>query len=131
MNIKTHIKALLSTIFAIFLIHCIYITLTEKFVKKYDDCGIIKSKSNDEVVIKYGTRTELYLNVQFEKTGFKSVNVEPTTYFSKTVGQEVCFELNANESAATSIKWLIGIITLIIIGIGILMFFIDWLFEFD
>lgn len=59
----------------------------------YSDCGIIISKSNDEVAIKHGTRTELYLNIQFEQSGFRSIETEPTTYFQFQKGERVCFNL--------------------------------------
>ena len=39
----------------------------------YKDCGIVSSKSQDEIAIKYGTKTQLYLNIKFEKSGFRSM----------------------------------------------------------
>lgn len=57
------------------------------------DCGMVVSRSNDEVPIKHGTLTKLYLNVQFDSVGFRSILCEPTTYFSKGVGDTVCFEV--------------------------------------
>ena len=64
-----------------YLTFCVYFFLTHPAHPKYLDCGKVVSKSQDEVVIKYGTRTELFLNVQFKKTGFKAVEVNATDYF--------------------------------------------------
>lgn len=86
----------------------------------YLDCGTIVSKSQDEVVIKYGTETELYLNVQFKKAGFRSVKVNPTTYFKFNVGENICFDLKAeppNEYHDFLMK--VGFIFLILIGFAI------------
>jgi hypothetical protein len=95
------------------------------------DCGKVVSKSNDEVSIKYGVRTELYLNVQFEKSGFYSVEVGPTTYFLRKKGDRVCFKLPEPVSVWHSINHIIGVIVLIILSIIALVTFIGYLLPDD
>lgn len=97
----------------------------------YKDCGVIKSKSTDEVAIKHGTSTELYLNVQFEKTGFIAMEVGPTTYFKFQKGNKVCFDLEDEKTKNNKhvIKHMAGLIILIIGGIVLLCYFIGWVFN--
>jgi hypothetical protein len=89
------------------------------------------SKSNDEVSIKHGSRTELYLNVEFEKTGFKSVLVDPTTYFSKDVGDNVCFNLNEETNVWHGINFMTGWALMIIGGLILVVMFFVYIFSED
>ena len=75
---------------------CMFWSIQNRFKlnNEYNDCGRIRSRSADEVTIKHGTRTELYLNIDFDKSGFKSIEVNPTTYFRHTKGDRVCFTLS-------------------------------------
>ncbi len=75
------------------------------------DCGIIKSKSTDEVIIKYGTNTELYLNIQFEKVGFRAQQTDPTTYFKYKVGDKVCFDWEQRNPEYDNLWGIIGDMT--------------------
>lgn len=75
-----------------------YFIITFIFGKDYTNdkqyCGTVIKKSDEEVTIKHGTRTELYLIVNFNGIGIKSINVETNTYFTKNKGDEVCFKLS-------------------------------------
>lgn len=102
-------------IVVLFLLYCLfYFLFTDLKATKYLDCGKVISKSNDEIPIKYGTKTQLYLNVQFDKTGFKSVLCDPTTYFKYKVGENVCFNLYDKKEN----RWYI----LLFKGIGLIVF---------
>ena len=100
-----------------FLIFCSYIFLAKQDMLKYVDCGTVVSKSNDEVAIKHGSQTLLYLNVQFEKAGFKSIGCSPTTYFSRKVGDRVCFELENKSATVYRIYSTIGLMFLATVAI--------------
>ena len=64
----------LIVIFCIFIGYCIATYVNNDFEPTITErhCGIIISKSNDEVAIKHGSRTQLFLNIQFNKKGFES-----------------------------------------------------------
>ena len=111
----------------LFIGHCIakYIhndfepTITERH------CGTIISKSNDEVAIKHGSQTQLFLNIQFDKKGFESVEVDPTTYFKYKVGERIRIDFQENEAFIG-----IGFIASWLLIIVVAYFFICWLFGF-
>lgn len=87
------------------------------------DCGIVESKSSDEVSIKSGSQTQLYLNVRFKNAGFKSILCTPTTYFAKKKGDSVCFMLADPKHNPNNVIMFIGLI--VIVGAVIAgMFFI-------
>lgn len=110
-----------------FLLNCVYIFITTDNQPTYNDCGIVLSKSNDEIAIKHGVKTELYLNIQFNKSGFKSVNVEPTTYFSKKVNDRICFDLNESQNWWRNIRWFIGFATLFMLCYILVILFVEYL----
>lgn len=57
-------------------------------------CGTVVYRSSDEITIKYGTKTELYLGVEFEDgVGRHAIETDVDTYISKKVGDHVCFSL--------------------------------------
>lgn len=103
--VKNIIRTITLTIIAIVAIFSISYTLTHEARPEIEDCGEIVSKSDDEVRIKHGYRTNLYLNVQFEKNGFKSMQVNPTTYFKYQKGQRVCFDLY--DESTPEYNWII------------------------
>ena len=126
-NIKNIIRLIILLPLSIYLLYSVYYFITNDIKPTYIDCGIVKSKSYDDVVIKYGTKTELYLNVQFEKTGFKSIECSPTTYFSKNIGDNICFELNKDTTFQHKIISISGLLILSILGsilIGIIIWYI-------
>ena len=76
---------------------------------------------------------ELYLGVKFDNGVFKAVEVSPTTYMSKTIGDKVCFEISLSPQQKYDLKSLSGdlflgvIISVLIIGIvaGIIKLFTE------
>lgn len=122
MKTKKIIRIITLVPLSLYLIYCCYTLIVNKGqTPTYVDCGRVVSKSTDEIVIKHGTQTELYLNVQFNKNGFRSIECEPTTYFSKKVGDNVCFTFNTNDRPCMRFNMFIGFATLVIsfiIGVG-------------
>ncbi len=127
MTLKNIIRAITLVPLGVYLICCCFHVFINGVRPQYLDCGIVESKSSDEVSIKHGVRTELYLNIRFEKTGFKSIGCSPTTYFSKKVGERVCFDLNQEVSNFYHISSLIGIVILAIGAIVLLVMFIGYI----
>ena len=66
-NIKNIIRLIILLPLSIYSLYSIYYFITNDIKPTYIDCGIVKSKSHDDIIIKYGTETELYLNIQFKK----------------------------------------------------------------
>lgn len=93
--------------------------------KPYTDSGKIVEKSNKDVVIKHGVNTELYLCVEFEKRGFKAVNVDATTYFKYKVGD--IFSCEVTNRAIITLRQVLGIGILGTIAILTLILFLLWL----
>lgn len=63
---------------------------------EHEYTGVVLSKSADEVQIKHGTRTDLYLLMQFDNRT-RAIEVSPTTYLSSQVGEELIFNLDYEE----------------------------------
>lgn len=66
------------------------------------------------------TQTKLYLNIQFNKSNFKSIEVSPTTYFKYDVNDVVCFVLDVKHNPYYELKMIIGMLMcaiIIIIGL--------------
>lgn len=61
-------------------------------------CGVVTHKSSDEVSIKHGSRTDLYLIVDFGEQGVRSMDVGVKTYLTNNVGDRVCFGLTNFET---------------------------------
>ncbi len=117
-NLNQIIKNTLRIAVLAFFIYCgayvVSIGGCKKLSPKYTDCGVVVSKSQDEVAIKHGTRTQLYLNIQFDKSGFKSQEVEPTEYFSSKVGQRKCYDLDGEQTGFDAIVKLIGCVVIFV-----------------
>lgn len=102
---------------------------------EYKDCGKIVSKSNDEITIKHGTRTELYLNIQFEKDGFKSIEVEPTSYFKHKINDIVCYTFIKHENttmlnhASMFLSFAFLCLFLLVLTICLNLYLFDYLFK--
>lgn len=95
----------------------------------YKDCGIVLSKSLDEIAIKHGTKTQLYLNIKFEKSGFMSMECSPTEYFSTSVGHRKCYDLPAQQSGFYLITKLVGCLVIYFVLSFAVIFFIIYLFK--
>jgi len=93
------VRTIVFTPVAMYLIFCMYLFICEMIESKtmYVDCGKIVSKSSVDNPIKRGMVTTLYLNIQYDIRGFYSTPVEPTTYFSKKIGDRCCFELQKKD----------------------------------
>lgn len=116
-KIKNIARVVILLPLSIYLLYCVYYFGDHKIKPTYLDCGRVVSKSSDEVAIKHGANTDLYLNVQFEKSGFRAIKTKPTTYFSKKVGDSVCFDMEEITTNWHKVTALVGACTLAILGI--------------
>lgn len=123
------IRIALWGILILFFLYSAYFVIVNPIHPKYEDCGEVISKSNDEVAIKHGTQTELYLNVQFRKSGFRSMEVSPTTYFHNKVGDVVCFDLYQEKSTWYTIFTFAGLCVLLVGAFAGVMGFIWFLID--
>lgn len=98
-------------------------------IERTSQVGTVISKSQDEVIIKNGSQTELYLNIQFDKVGFKSIEVEPTTYFGSDVGERVSFGLIKEKTGFQFFKFAWGFLIVAVAIITIIVISIRWLFD--
>lgn len=127
-KIRKILKYSIYIIISIYYLYSAYYVYKHPFFTYTKECGKIISKSNDEVSIKHGSKTNLYLNVQFDNR-FESVLVDPTTYFKYNKGEEVCF--NFMDKMTFKHFWnylLFGIISLILICViiaNIIIFIFD------
>jgi hypothetical protein len=126
MKINNILRKIVVSLLLCFGVYSVYSFFYTK--KTYNDCGIVVSHSNDEVPIKYGTKTELYLNIQFDSSGFKSILVEPTTYFKYKNGERICFDLPMKFNLFKEITYIIGFFITIIIAFICVVLFLAWLF---
>jgi hypothetical protein len=129
MSIKKIIRIVTLTGVGAFLLYCAGFFIINPVYPEYKDCGKVISKSQDEISIKYGVQTMLYLNIQFEKSGFKSVDVCPTTYFKSKIGDNLCFNLNEEVTGWYLVRSCIGAMVLAVLGIVFVFFFIGYLIE--
>lgn len=56
-------------------------------------CGVVVKKGSDEVAIKHGSRTDLYLVINYDELGQRATECGPNTYYTTDVGDRVCFSL--------------------------------------
>lgn len=124
-DVKKIIRQGLYIITSLYIGYCVYKFIHFVYSADEIDTGVIVSKSNDEVNIKHGTKTELYLNIQFKKEGFRSIEVDPTTYFKYETGNTVSFKIPKE----LKIQEFFGIVFTIIIILFIVYIFILWVFE--
>lgn len=127
LNIRNLIRLIVLTPLVIYVLYCSYYFLTHEMNPQYLDCGIVQSKGSDEVAIKHGSKTDLYLNVQFEKSGFQSINCEPSTYFQYKVGDRVCFNVNTETTTHHQLTMIFGAIIIGFTGFVMAMFLLKYL----
>lgn len=130
-KIRTTTKWLIAIPLCIYLIYCMCFCLIHEARPTYLDSGKIISKSADEVHIKHRSRTNLYLNVQFDRTGFISVLVDPSTYFYHKVGDTIQFNLNRETSVMYSLNHIIGIMSICLILFILFIALLIYLFPFE
>lgn len=124
---KTSIRYTILILLGVGLIYLMIFSITNEMNPTYSDCGVIKSKSSDEVAIKYGVRTELYLNIEFTNSGFRSIETNPTTYFKFKNGDKICFDLNKEVSDSYKLAMVIGRGSIVLGGFIMLVLFIMFL----
>lgn len=124
MKFKNIIRVITLLPLFFYLLYCVFYFANNEVTPTYLDCGKVVSKSNDEIVIKHGVKTELYLNVNFNKSGFKSILCTPTTYFSKKIGDNVCFSLDENVSQWHKTNMLIGFSVIAFLTVVFILLFI-------
>lgn len=132
---KKNIKISLLTTFLVYVLfsfYQLYITpfSNGKKCATYKDCGIVKSKAEIVSGKEYIT-AKLYLNVQFEKNGFKSLDVNPTTYLSSIVGEKICFDFICYEDNEFNFHALLGVVFAFLTIILFIIIFFLWLFDID
>lgn len=127
-KLKTIIKFIIALLISTYVSLSVTYCLVSPMNVYKTECGIVKSKSADEIVIKHGTQTELYLNIQFEKSGFKSIEVEPTLYFQKKKGDKICLSLYDRENSHP-LFWVSGAVLGVLMSCIILVLFFTWLFD--
>lgn len=127
MKTKQIIQIITLLLLSAYLLYCVWHFATHKHRPTYLDCGKVVSKSSDEVAIKYGTKPELYLNVEFENSGFHSIECIPTTYFSKKIGDNVCFDFKEDVGHWYHTSNFIGFVAVVLLGLIALVCFIFYL----
>ncbi len=127
LTIRNIVRIITLAPLTIYLLYCVCFFIVYPLHPKYNDCGKIISKSNDEVAIKHGSRTELYLNIQFNKTGFKSIEVSPTTYFKHSIGATICFDLDKETSRWYTTSIFVGGLTSFMIIVVLILYLIFYL----
>lgn len=106
---EKHINNLIKVFLTVYFGYAAIFVVTKPMNPTYWECGTVVSKSGDEIIIKHGLKTELYLNVEFFKSGFKSILVKPETYFKHKKGEMVCFDLPKEKPLWYTILQLSGI----------------------
>ena len=116
-SIKYLFKLVFVFIIILYSVHSLIYVYIKGVEPKFLDCGTIVSKANNEIAIKNGLSTELYLNIEFEKSGFRSVKVNHTAYFKNNIGQHVCFYLNEEVNSQHIITCITALITIMFIAL--------------
>lgn len=128
-TIKNIVRFVTLAPLSIYLLYCISFFILNPMRPKYNDCGVIISKSNDEITIKHGVKTELYLNIHFNRSGFKSIEVSPTTYFKYYRGDTVCFDINQEHNGWYDLKMMIGVVMCVIIIVILIALLGNYMFS--
>ncbi len=127
-NLKNTIRWILGVPTGIYMIYSVYFFIMNPIHPTRFDCGVVKSKSANEVAIKYGVNTMLYLNIDFKQSGFRSINVGPTTYFKYKEGDNLCFDVKQERHGSYCLFGMSGMI-IIVLGSAVgLTFLLMYLF---
>lgn len=111
----------------IYFIFCMVLSLTNERFPKETQCGKVLKKSYDEVTIKYGSRTDLYLLIDFYNIPTKAINVTETAYLQAEIGKEICLQLSKQQTFFREISFLLGIILNWLSVLGVIVFIILFL----
>lgn len=128
-DIKQVLKGLLYLIIGITFIITIVYNLNHKFRLYEKDCGTLYMKSYEDIVIKHGTRTELYLIVETKNQGLRSKEVGITEYMTTEIGDLVCMDIYVNQGDYHEVYMIIGAFFMVAIVIVALGSFLYWLFD--
>lgn len=89
------------------------------------NCGTVVNVLPGARETKHRLVDELYLGVKFDNGVFKAVEVSPTTYMSKTIGDRVCFEISLSPKHNQKFKSFLGdVFILVMIGVLIIGIFL-------
>lgn len=110
-----------------FFAYSVYYSYTHKIKDTYLDCGVIRSKSGEEIAIKHGVKTILLLNIDFNKTGFKSIEVDYTTYFKYLKGQNICFNLEKKQTIIHTIFFVVSYIVHIVVVYSLIYYLLRYI----
>lgn len=94
-------------------------------------CGTVVNGMDKTRKYKSNIYNDLYLGVKYDDGVFEALEVSPTLYMSKTIGDRVCFERNDDFCGNPFID-LLGFLGFAIIIIEILMgliLFLTWVFD--
>ena len=99
--------------------------------KTVTSCGVVVSTLPGQRETKHRLVDELYLGVKFDSGKFEAVEVSPTTFLNKNIGDKVCFD-NVIKPEISLFKDMIGFTGMIVIIMEIMVggfFFFEWLFN--
>lgn len=94
-------------------------------------CGVVTSGFEKNRNYKSQTYRDLYMGVKYDDGTFEALEVSPTTYLSKTVGDRVCFETKTKYEK----NWLEEGLSIFGMGLvvmevfALLILFIRWAFN--
>lgn len=98
----------------------------------YKECGTVVGSSSEDVPIKHGTQTELYLLMQYEHDGFQAQEVGATTYFQykDKIGTKLCFSLTKRnpelDTFRKELHHMMGGLFIVVYFLIFLYIFIGW-----
>ena len=104
--------------------------MQESSTKTTTNCGIVTSVLPGQRQAKYNLVDELYLGVKFDSGRFEAIEVSPTTFMNKKIGDRVCFteEIKPDFDSWEAIFGILGLFLILMeVSIG-LVYFGAWLF---
>lgn len=120
-KLKKIVRLLILCSLTLYLVYCFCHFLLTETRPTYFDCGNVVSKSSNEVVIKNRSIINFYLIIQFEKSGYRSIQCNPTTYFSKNIGEKACFYLYKEMGSFYNLNNLIGMFIAVLLSFAAFM----------
>lgn len=96
------------------------------------NCGTVTNGIEKNRTHKSQVYRDLYIGVQFDNGTFRAVEVSPTTYMNKKVGDRVCFRerLQAPDDGTFKESWgILGMFLIVVEICMIVFFFVRWVFN--
>ena len=115
---------------AVCAISWVYIGTTDAFPTQ-TECGTVLGRPSFEHVHKRSTSVSFYLLVQFDKTGFKTVDCDRDTYHKFDRGNRICFDLPKEPSVTHKILVVWGYVSAILIPVILVAGLFAWLITND